>query len=118
MKFHMEYLIQIWGHQDRNDMELLKRVQRRDMRMIHGLEQLSHENRLKEMVLCSLDMRRLQGDLIIAFQDVKEDYKQEGNQLFTCIDSDRTRGKDFKLKEGRLRLEVRGSFSMTGRCGA
>lgn len=31
---------------------------------------------------------------------------QEGNQLFTRVDGDRTRGSSLKLKEGRLSLDV------------
>ena len=32
---------------------------------------------------------------------------QEGEQLFTWTDSNRTRGNDFRLKEGRSQLDVR-----------
>jgi len=55
--------------------------------------------------LFSLENRRLQGDLIAAFQHLKEAYKQEWGQLFTM-----TRGKAFKLREGRFRLDIRGKF--------
>jgi len=60
--------------------------------MIRGLERLSCEERLRELGLCSLEKRRLWGDLIAAFQYLKEAYKQGGEWLFMRMDSDRTRG--------------------------
>ena len=45
-----------------------------------------------------------------AFQYLKGAYKQEGSQLFTRGDNSRTRGNGSKLKEGRLRLDVRGKL--------
>ena len=66
----------------------------------------------------SLEKRRLRGDLIAAFQNLKRAYKQEGSQLFERADNGRTGGNGFKLKEGRLRLDVRGKFFTVrvGRC--
>jgi len=75
--------------------------------MIRGLQHLCYKDRLRELGLFSLEKRRLWGDLIAAFQDLKGAYKQEGRQLFERGDKSRTRGNGLKLKEGRLRLDVR-----------
>jgi len=42
-----------------------------------------------------LEKRRLWGHFIAAFQYLKGAYKQEGEQLFMRVDSDRTRGNSF-----------------------
>ena len=59
--------------------------------MIRGLEHLSYEKSLRELDLFSLEKRKLWRDLIVASQYLKEAYKQEGEQLFTRVDSDRMR---------------------------
>jgi len=54
-----------------------------------------------------LEKRRIQEDLTVAFQYLKGAYKQEGDQLFMRVDSDKTRGNGFKLRQGRFRLDIR-----------
>ncbi|PKU44659.1 hypothetical protein llap_5048 [Limosa lapponica baueri] len=107
---HLAYCVHLSSPQHRKDVGLLERDQQRAMKMIRGPEHLSCEDRLRELGLFSLENRRLQRNLIAAFQYVKGAYRRDGEGLFIREWSDRTRGNGFKLKEGRFRLDTRKKF--------
>ncbi|GAB0202987.1 hypothetical protein GRJ2_002764300 [Grus japonensis] len=90
MRPHLEYCVQLWGPQHRKDMELLEQVQRRATKMIRVMEHLSYEERLRELGLFSLEKRRLQGDLIVAFPYLNGAYKM-GTNFFSMACCNRTR---------------------------
>ncbi|PKU38648.1 hypothetical protein llap_11044 [Limosa lapponica baueri] len=60
--------------------------------MIRGLEHRSYEERLRELELFSLEKRRLQGDLIVAFQYLMGAYKKAGEGLFARPQEDLCKG--------------------------
>ena len=78
--------------------------------MIRGLEHFPNEDRLRRLGLFSLDKRRLRGDLIAAFQYLKGAYRDAGEGLLIRDCSDRTSGNEFKLKQGKFRLDIRRKF--------
>jgi len=77
--------------------------------MMRVLEPLCWEERLGELGLFSLGKRRLRGELR-AVASAWRGCERAGEGLVTEVWSDRTRGDDFKLKEGRFRLDVRKKF--------
>lgn len=69
MSPHLKYYIQFWGPQHNRVAELLEWIRKRATKLIKGLEHHSYEERLQKLGLFSLKRRRLQGDLIEAFQE-------------------------------------------------
>ena len=62
------------------------------------------------MRVFSLEKRRLQGDLIAAFQCLNGGLQERWGGTFYKGMSDKTRGNSFKLKGGRFRLDIRKKF--------
>ena len=58
----------------------------------------------------SLQKRRLQGYIIVAFWYLTGPYRKAREGLFIRACSDRTRGNGFKLEEGKFRLDIRKKF--------
>ena len=70
--------------------------------MIQGMEHLPCERTGRGLGLFGLEKRRPQGDLMAAFQYLKEGYKKEGDRIFSKVWCDRTKGNGSKLKGGEL----------------
>jgi len=80
---HPESCIQLGGPQHKKDEELLEWVWRRAPQIIRVLEDLSYKDRLRDLGLFSLEKRRMQGDLVSAFQYLKGAYRKEGGNIFS-----------------------------------
>ena len=73
MRPHLEHCIQMWSPQYRRGVDLLECIQWRATKKIQGMEHLAR--RTGDLGLFSLEKRRLQRDLIVAFQYLEEGCK-------------------------------------------
>ena len=107
----LEYCVHAWSPHFETDITLLENVQRRATRMVREFNQLSYEDRLKELGLTKLKDRRTRGDMILTYRLLKGEEGVDFRKFFTLAENEHdTRGHSKKLEKPMVRLDTRKYF--------
>ena len=96
----LEYCSSVWSPYKIRDIEALERVQRYFTRKLYGLKSFTYIERLNILDLESLELRRLEADLIKYFKIMHNHVDVEKSNFFSLAhNSYSTRGHNLKLRK-------------------
>ena len=106
----LEYGSVVWSPTKLCDIDCIEDVQRNFTKRLQGLSDLPYADRLVLCGLQSLELRRLNIDLILVFKIVYKLVSLDFDRFFALDKNNRTRGHNIKLSLPRCSSRVRQNF--------
>ena len=112
---HLEYAAPAWNPWLQRDIQVLEKVQERAVRMCSGLRGGNYNERLIELNLDSLELRRKKIDLTQVWKILSNFDNIEETRLFerlhtTAVRATRANSSEFNLRQRNVNLDVRKFF--------
>lgn len=102
---HLEYCVQFWVPQFKEDILMLEHIQRRGMEQGKCLESKSYEKQLNELSMFCLDKRSDKGEPYHSLQLPEKECNKVGDSLFSQAISNWRSQNGLKLCQGKARLD-------------
>ena len=100
----------IWSPHNKQDIDLIERVQRRFTKRLPGYSNYTYNERLTLLNLPSLELRRLRLDLIWCYKILFGLISIDSADLFEVRQATATRGHPYKLFKLQCTINARSSF--------
>jgi ribonuclease P/MRP protein subunit RPP40 len=105
----IEYGSQVWNPHFKMDIDMLERVQRRYTKFIPGLFDISYPDRMKNLGIVSMELRRVHLDLTFAYKIIHGKMKVDFAKYFK-LSENQTRGNGLKLQKPWAVRDIRFHF--------
>ena len=104
---HLEYCNTVWGPLNRADQKRVEKVQRRAIKLVTEIKDLSYTERLRILGLPSLYYRRRRGDMITLYQLLHGGVDLNPETFVSLAADGPTRGHPWKLRKPRAETRTR-----------
>ena len=106
---HLEYAQSVWSPYLKKHIEAIEKVQRRASKRVPELDNMTYEDRLRELKLPTLCYRRYRGDMIEIFKITHGFYDNLVPENFLNLKENKvnTRGHTYKIDKKGCRLNIR-----------
>ena len=105
----LETSVSIWNPYMVKHVKQLEPVQRRAMKLVRGISQLSSNERLQALTLPTLQYRRKRSDMFTTYKLFHGLIDADPSKFFK-LGGNKTRGRKFKIVLNKCRLDVRKNF--------